>query len=207
MRTYLPGESEELLSEGWTLALTPADAYETPSDIPASLESLHVSVPGTVAQALEAAEKFDRLAPTPLNDRDAWYRLTMISDVRERATLRFDGLSTIAEIFFNGELIAASQSMFERLEVPVELTGADELAICFRALAPRLENRSPRPLAAANDEYAGAAADPHHCTGLYAWMVPGNTRRRPMATHQPDTAERNSLHAAIFAGRGRNGKG
>ncbi|RAL97936.1 glycoside hydrolase family 2 protein [Agrobacterium sp. MS2] len=144
MRTYLPGESEELLSEGWTLALTPADAYETPSDIPASLESLHVSVPGTVAQALEAAEKFDRLAPTPLNDRDAWYRLTMISDVRERATLRFDGLSTIAEIFFNGELIAASQSMFERLEVPVELTGADELAICFRALAPRLEKTGPR---------------------------------------------------------------
>ncbi|MGG2478805.1 glycosyl hydrolase 2 galactose-binding domain-containing protein, partial [Rhizobium sp. BR5] len=44
--------------------------------------------------------------------RDAWYRLTMISDARERATLRFDGLSTIAEIFFNGELIAASQSMF-----------------------------------------------------------------------------------------------
>lgn len=144
MRTYLPGESEELLSEGWTLTLTPADACETPSDIPASLQGLHVSVPGTVAQALEAAEKFDRLAPEPLNDRDAWYRLTMISDTRERATLRFDGLSTIAEIFFNGELIAASQSMFERLEVPVELTGADELSICFRALAPRLEKTGPR---------------------------------------------------------------
>ncbi|AXO68217.1 hypothetical protein AGRHK599_LOCUS2348 [Rhizobium rhizogenes] len=144
MRTYLPGESEELLSEGWTLTLTPADACETPSDIPASLESLHVSVPGTVAQALEAAGKFDRLAPVALNDRDAWYRLTMISDARERATLRFDGLSTIAEIFFNGELIAASQSMFERLEVPVDLTGADELSICFRALAPRLEKTGPR---------------------------------------------------------------
>nr|WP_236771776.1 glycoside hydrolase family 2 protein [Agrobacterium tumefaciens] len=133
-----------MLSEGWTLTLTPADACETPSDIPASLESLHVSVPGTVAQALEAAGKFDRLAPVALNDRDAWYRLTMISDARERATLRFDGLSTIAEIFFNGELIAASQSMFERLEVPVDLTGADELSICFRALAPRLEKTGPR---------------------------------------------------------------
>ncbi|MCR6724012.1 glycoside hydrolase family 2 protein [Agrobacterium fabrum] len=144
MRTYLPGESEEVLSEGWTLTLTPADACETPSDIPASLESFHVSVPGTVAQALEAAGKFDRLAPVALNDRDAWYRLTMISDARERATLRFDGLSTIAEIFFNGELIAASQSMFERLEVPVQMTGADELSICFRALAPRLEKPGPR---------------------------------------------------------------
>lgn len=144
MRTYFPGESEELLSEGWTLTLTPADACETPSDIPAALESLHVSVPGTVAQALEEAGKFNRFAPVALNDKDAWYRLTMISDARERATLRFDGLSTIAEIFFNGELIAASQSMFERLEVPVALTGADELSICFRALAPRLEKTGPR---------------------------------------------------------------
>ncbi|MCZ7454060.1 glycosyl hydrolase 2 galactose-binding domain-containing protein [Rhizobium rhizogenes] len=144
MRTYFPGESEELLSEGWTLTLTPANACETPSDIPAALESLHVSVPSTVAQALEEAGKFDRFAPVALNDKDAWYRLTMISDARERATLRFDGLSTIAEIFFNGELIAASQSMFERLEVPVALTGADELSICFRALAPRLEKTGPR---------------------------------------------------------------
>ena len=144
MRTYFPGESEELLSEGWTLTLTPADACETPSDIPAALESLHVSVPGTVAQALEEAGKFNRFAPVALNDKDAWYRLTMISDARERATLRFDGLSTIAEIFFNGELIAASQSMFERLEVPVALTGADELSICFRARAPRLEKTGPR---------------------------------------------------------------
>ncbi|MGQ2917946.1 MULTISPECIES: glycoside hydrolase family 2 protein [Rhizobium] len=144
MRIYLPGESVELLSEGWTLTLTPADAFETPSDISATLESLNVSVPSTVAQALEMAGKFDRIAPAALNDRDAWYRLTMISDVRERAILRFDGLSTIAEIFFNGELIAASQSMFERLEVPVKLTGADELSICFRALAPRLEKTGPR---------------------------------------------------------------
>ena len=144
MRTYLPRESEKLLSEGWTLTLTSANACETPSEIPATLESFHVSVPGTVAQALELAGKFDRFNPTPLNDRDAWYRLTMISDVRERAILRFDGLSTIAEIFLNGELIAASQSMFERLEVPVELTGADELSICFRALSPRLEKTGPR---------------------------------------------------------------
>ncbi|MFK3779007.1 glycosyl hydrolase 2 galactose-binding domain-containing protein [Agrobacterium sp. NPDC089420] len=144
MRSYIQDDSEELLSEGWTLTLTPANACETPSDIPSTLETLHVSVPGTVAQALEAAGKFDRLAPVALNDRDAWYRLTMISDARERATLRFDGLSTIAEIFFNGELIAASQNMFERLEVPVRLTGADELAICLRALAPRLEKTGPR---------------------------------------------------------------
>lgn len=79
VRIYLPGESVELLSEGWTLTLTPADAFETPSDISATLESLNVSVPSTVAQALEMAGKFDRIAPAALNDRDAWYRLTMIS--------------------------------------------------------------------------------------------------------------------------------
>lgn len=144
MRICLEGESEEHLSEGWTLTLTPPDACQTPADIPATAEALAAFVPGTVAQALEMVGKFDRFNPVPLNDRDVWYRLTMISDAAERATLRFDGLSTIADIFFNGELIATSQSMFERLEVPVELTGADELSLCFRALSHRLEKTGPR---------------------------------------------------------------
>lgn len=138
------GETADLLSEGWTLTLTPADACDLPSDIPANLETVPADVPGTVAQALETVGQFDRFAPHALNDRDAWYRLTLISDTKGRATLHFGGLATIAEIFLNGELVAASQSMFETLDIPVELTGADELAICFRALAPRLEKTGPR---------------------------------------------------------------
>ncbi|MGV1872239.1 glycoside hydrolase family 2 protein [Agrobacterium rosae] len=132
------------LSEGWTLTLTEPDAYLTPVDIPFDAETLTAPVPGTVAQALEALGKFDRLQPEPLNNRDAWYRLTLVSDEIGPAILRFEGLATIAEIFLNGELVAHSTSMFEALDVAFELTGADELAICFRALAPRLDKTGPR---------------------------------------------------------------
>ncbi|WHA41518.1 glycoside hydrolase family 2 protein [Agrobacterium larrymoorei] len=134
----------QLLTEGWTLTLTEADAYSRPSDIPLDAEAITAPVPGTVAEALEAVGKFDRFNPTPLNGLDAWYRLTLISDGPQRATLHFDGLATIAEIYLNGEVIANSTSMFEAQETPVQLTGADELAICFRALAPRLERSGPR---------------------------------------------------------------
>ncbi|SCX29048.1 Exo-beta-D-glucosaminidase precursor [Agrobacterium rosae] len=132
------------LSEGWTLTLTEPDAYLTPVDIPFDAETLTAPVPGTVAQALEALGKFDRLQPEPLNNHDAWYRLTLVSDEIGPAILRFEGLATIAEIFLNGELVAHSTSMFEALDVAFELTGADELAICFRALAPRLDKTGPR---------------------------------------------------------------
>lgn len=100
VRVTLPGETATLLSEGWTLTLTSADAYDLPSDIPAHLESLPADVPGTVAQALEVSGEFDRFAPEALNDKDAWYRLTLISEVKGRAILRFDGLATVTEVFF-----------------------------------------------------------------------------------------------------------
>lgn len=134
----------QLLTEGWTLTLTEADAYSRPSEIPLDAEAVTAPVPGTVAEALEAVGKFDRFNPKPLNGLDAWYRLTLISDGPQRAALHFDGLATIAEIYLNGEVIANSTSMFEAQETPVQLTGADELAICFRALAPRLERSGPR---------------------------------------------------------------
>ncbi len=142
--TLQPSYGGELLSEGWTLTLTPADAYARPADIPPDAGTITAPVPGTVAQALEAVGQFDRLAPKPLNGLDAWYRLTLISDEAGRGTLHFRGLATIAEIFLNGALVANSSSMFEAQDVSVELTGADELAICFRALAPRLERTGPR---------------------------------------------------------------
>ncbi len=126
------------------MTLTEPDAYLTPVDIPIDAEEMTAPVPGTVAQALETLGKFDRLNPKPLNTQDAWYRLTLVSDVIGPARLRFEGLATIAEVFLNGELLAHSTSMFEALDIPFDQTGADELAICFRALAPRLERPGPR---------------------------------------------------------------
>ncbi|PZU18582.1 MAG: beta-mannosidase [Shinella sp.] len=131
------------LAEGWTLTLSDANACATPAGIPAAAETFPASAPGTVAGALADAGRFDPARPEPLDHRDAWYRTTL-SEVPGPATLRFEGLATIAEIWLNGEKLHTSESMFEPVELPVTLTGSDELAIAFRALRAHLTKKGPR---------------------------------------------------------------
>lgn len=137
----LPGR---FLTEGWRLTLSEANVFARPSDIPADADTIAAPVPGTVAEALEKAGQFDRYNPKPLNHLDAWYRVRLETGEPQTAILHFDGLATISEVYLNDEVVAHSQSMFEALEVTVELSGADELAICFRALKPHLEKTGPR---------------------------------------------------------------
>lgn len=103
------------------------------------------AVPGTVAQALTRAGLFDPATPVPLQDRDWWYRCRL-SQPAGPAVLRLEGLATLAEVFLNGELIAHSDSMYVALDLDVELTGEDELAIRFIALSEALAAKGPRAL-------------------------------------------------------------
>lgn len=125
------------------MAITPAGAWADPEGREAEA-LIEAAVPGTVAGALERAGKFDRAAPQPLNGHDAWYFLDLSDEAPGAATLRFEGLATIAEIYLNDRLVATSASMFVAVDVPVILTGTARLAICFRALAPHLEKRGRR---------------------------------------------------------------
>lgn len=100
-------------------------------------------MPGTVAEALEKSGRFDRNNPVALDNQDAWYFLD-VEEAPGPATLRFSGLATICDIFFNGELLLQTDSMFLGYDLPVTLTGKDELALCFHALAPRLSQKGPR---------------------------------------------------------------
>ncbi|WP_405023220.1 glycosyl hydrolase 2 galactose-binding domain-containing protein [Mesorhizobium sp. BE184] len=136
-------QTDRLLDRGWRMAVTPAGAWADPSACD-NAKLIDAQVPGTVAGALERAGKFDRAAPQPLNGQDAWYLVDLAGEAPGAATLRFEGLATIAEIFLNDRLVAASNSMFVALDVPVILTGTDRLAICFRALAPYLDQRGRR---------------------------------------------------------------
>jgi beta-mannosidase len=96
-------------------------------------------VPGTVAGAAGAGADID--------GRDWWFRTAFDATGDERAIV-FDGVATICEVYLNGELAASGDSMF--LPVTVDVAGrlrpaANELAVCCRALAPRLaERRRPR---------------------------------------------------------------
>ena len=135
---------ETLLSEGWNLVLTDAGACASPSDVPLSAGLIPAPVPGTVAEALERAGLFNREHPHPLNDRDAWYLCRLVDADAGNAVLRLGGLATLCEVFLNGRKILVSESMFESHEVAVDLLGGDELALCFRALEPRLAEPGPR---------------------------------------------------------------
>ncbi|MCD2176241.1 glycoside hydrolase family 2 protein [Rhizobium sp. C1] len=131
------------LDDGWVMELTPAGACVSPDEIVGIEDFIPAFVPGTVAQALEAAGRFDRTNPTPLDDRDAWYVLRLYEEPGD-AVLRFEGLATVAEVWLNGDRILSSQSMYLSHDVTVHLQGGDRLAICFRALGPLLNKKGPR---------------------------------------------------------------
>ncbi len=138
------GAEETLLSAGWAMVLTDPGAYATPADIARDAGFIPAMVPGTVAEALETAGLFDRTRPKPLNDRDAWYLCRLADGQTGDAVLRFEGLATLCEVFLNGTKVLVTKSMFERFDLPVTLTGGDALALCFRALAPKLAEPGPR---------------------------------------------------------------
>ncbi|PST18179.1 beta-mannosidase [Rhizobium sp. JAB6] len=132
------------LSEGWNLVLTDAGTCISPSDVPLTSGFIPAPVPGTVAEALEKAGRFDRTKPQPLHDRDAWYICRLVDAEAGEAVLRLEGLATLCEVFLNGQKILVSESMFEAHDVDVTLLGGDELALCFRALEPKLSEPGPR---------------------------------------------------------------
>ncbi len=115
------------LTEGWQLKLTEVGDW-----IPAI-------APGTAAQALQAAGRWNIEQPTPLHDKDIWYRTRFAAT--GRCTLRFAGLATIAEVRLNGAQILASDNMFLAHEVDVDTIGDNELVIVFRALDKELASR------------------------------------------------------------------
>lgn len=137
--------SEILLTEGWALAAAEPDAVVDPKGLEeAGLAWRPAVVPGTVAQALAC----DLDHPGDLDGQDWWYRTRFeVADPQAPHALHLEGLATLAEVWLNGQRILASQNMFRghRLELDGLLEASNELAIRFRALAPALAQRRPRP--------------------------------------------------------------
>ncbi|MEI7760730.1 MAG: glycoside hydrolase family 2 protein [Thermoleophilia bacterium] len=113
------------------------------------MAAIPATVPGTVALALLRAG-LDPSGPS-LDERDWWFRCRFrmppaTSPVSE-TVLRLDGLATIADVWLNGNIIATSENMFLPLLIPVSdlLLADNKLALCFRALAPLLQQKRPRP--------------------------------------------------------------
>ncbi|ALG75208.1 beta-mannosidase [Azospirillum thiophilum] len=129
------GQRITALTEGWTMAPCAPGGEESGERFPAP-------VPGTAAQALQAAGLWSAEAPAALHDRDVLYRTRLYG--HGPRILRFHGLATIAEVRLDGERILTSDSMFLAHEVPVMLDGEAELAIRFHALYPVLAAKKGR---------------------------------------------------------------
>jgi beta-mannosidase len=140
--TVRPFENPVPLDAGWTVVSTAPGAAAVPGDLPAIFEPVAATVPGTVAAALAAAGRWSLDAPTPLHDRDWWWRTRL--DLTGRRILRFEGLATVAEVFLDGTKVLTSESMFLAHEIEVDLVPGMELAIVFRSLARALDAVKPK---------------------------------------------------------------
>ena len=118
----------------WQLCLTASGAAAAPDALDDTCVWHAAPVPGTVAGALGAGERFD--------DRDAWYRCDLEAD--GPVTLRFDGLATLAEIWLDDTLLQRSDNMFVAHAIDVDLRGSHRLAICFRSLQAHLQKPGKR---------------------------------------------------------------
>lgn len=129
------------LDAGWTLCATPAGAIDRPEHLP-DAGWCEARVPGTVAQALAAAGRFDPAAPYPLGESDYWYRLALPG--RGARRLRLNGLATLAEVWLDGERLLCSTSMFIAHDLDLMLNDTSVLHLCFRSLKRHLDTE-PSP--------------------------------------------------------------
>ena len=135
------------LAGPWRMLESDADAIATPADLPPDLpldvrgktEWLPAPVPGTVAQALQAAGRWCAEAPPALHQRDYWYRVPISGEGAHRLRLR--GLATICEVWLDDARVLVSRSMFVEHEVALTLSGAHTLTLCFRSLERALRGR------------------------------------------------------------------
>ncbi len=128
------GRSREQLG-GWTFRATAPDAAPTPAELPQDDWALFV-VPGTAAGALRAAGRLTDATAQHIDFKDHWIRTRL--DRPLAGTLEFEGLAVVSEIWIDGGKRAESRSMFEPVELAVDLPAGAEIAVAFRALGPKL---------------------------------------------------------------------
>ena len=126
----------------WQLVTTTPGACTGPDELAGLDGWIPAPVPGTAAAALRAAGLWSEAEPAPIHDRDVWYRTRFPGSGRAR--LAFEGLATLCEVWLNGAPILDSRSMFRAHAVVVDLAGANDLVLRFRALKAELDRPAKR---------------------------------------------------------------
>ncbi len=144
MRRFPAAPRKEVsLPAVWELFAAPPGEISGPADL-AGRASLPAEVPGSVASALVAAN--ERLDGVDLDARDFFFRARFgtPSDVGERRVLRFDGLATVTDAWWNGEHLFHHESVYEPIAREVTLGQANEIVLRFAALNPKKKRGRPR---------------------------------------------------------------
>lgn len=128
----------------WELLGTPAGQCADPAELTASPGWIPAGAPGTVAEALRAAGAWSARSLRDLDADDWWWRTQFDGTPGDEAELCFAGIATIAEVFFNGELVARSSHMFVPCQVSVRLQAANRLDVVCRALRAHTVPARPR---------------------------------------------------------------
>ena len=144
------GHERQDLTEGWQVAACAPDASATPDGID-GLDWAAASVPGTAAGALRDAGLWDFADGRDFDAEDWWFRTEFEAEPGgddEVVLLRLDGVATFHEVFLNGELVGAGESMFAAAQIDLGgllREGRNELAIRCLALNEKLgARRKPR---------------------------------------------------------------
>ncbi|SUA99467.1 Uncharacterised protein [Pannonibacter phragmitetus] len=132
----------KLLTADWRMVVLPVGTVATLEGL-AELESIPAPVPGTAAESLAQAGRFDPAAPTPLQDRDICYSAE-VTVQPGRHQLIFEGLATLCEVWWNGTCVLETDNMFRSYAVEVEAQAQNTLVLVFRALTGRLARKLPR---------------------------------------------------------------
>ena len=144
------GYGEVPLLTDWQMAFVPAEGRQTEWE---SLSFRPAAVPGTVASNLRSQGVFRAGEPLSGEEGPWCFRChfeTGPCDSSETVSLRLDGIATLSEIWFNGQLLLVSESMFARHEVDISalLREQNELLIVCRPLSRALRERRGRKPAA-----------------------------------------------------------
>jgi beta-mannosidase len=125
------------LAEGWELAST--DSAATPGTISA-LRFTPARVPGTVASALRDQGTWRFGSGIRFDTSQHWFRCRFNApapEPGEEIRLHLGGIATLAEVWFNGEPVLKTASMFQphQLDITALLRSENELLIACHPLA------------------------------------------------------------------------
>ncbi|TQV74602.1 glycoside hydrolase family 2 protein [Aliikangiella marina] len=140
---------QHLSDIAWQLAATDCDEVAAPQELSEDLIWIETKVPSTVGEAIEDSNTYKHLLNS-IESKDWWYRCRFdlqSSPTSTKPKLVFGGLSTLAEVWLNGEAILMTDNMFVEHEVFLEnLKNIDnELVIRFRSVENFVKRRHPRP--------------------------------------------------------------